>query len=146
LVFASYDAYTGPGIIAYVGYVIPKTGRAASNKRQFYTVPPLIQLILVAELVNFTFQVIYVSTAQPKCGPGCAETKVTTNKHLEIKVMQSHSTSLEAHGGEEDCSYSFMTLALDTVEWSASRLGRALLPGKDPRYTMGRRLGDIVET
>jgi hypothetical protein len=33
-------------------------------------------------------------------------------------------------GGEEYSSYSFSTSALDGGEWSASRLGRALAPGK----------------
>jgi hypothetical protein len=38
-------------------------------------------------------------------------------------------------------SYSFPTLALDGGEWSASRPGRALGPGKGPRYPLYRRLG-----
>jgi hypothetical protein len=39
---------------------------------------------------------------------------------------------MEALGGEEYSSYSFMTSALDGGEWSASRPGRALPPGKGP--------------
>jgi hypothetical protein len=38
-------------------------------------------------------------------------------------------------------SYSFLTLELDGGEWSASRSGRALVPGKDPRYPLNRTLG-----
>jgi hypothetical protein len=38
-------------------------------------------------------------------------------------------------------SHSFTTSALDVGEWSASRPGRALPPGKDPRYPLARRLG-----
>jgi hypothetical protein len=38
-------------------------------------------------------------------------------------------------------SYSFLTSALDWGEWSASRPGRALPRGKDPRYPLYRRLG-----
>jgi hypothetical protein len=34
-------------------------------------------------------------------------------------------------------SYSFMTSALEGGEYSASRLGCALLPGRDPRYPLG---------
>jgi hypothetical protein len=34
--------------------------------------------------------------------------------------------------------YSFLTLALDGGEWSASRPGRALSRGKDPRYPLYR--------
>jgi hypothetical protein len=40
---------------------------------------------------------------------------------------------MEALGGERRYSaYSFLTSALDRGEWSASRPGRALLPGKGP--------------
>jgi hypothetical protein len=40
---------------------------------------------------------------------------------------------MEALGGEERySSYSFSTSALDGGEWSASRPGRALPPGKGP--------------
>jgi hypothetical protein len=38
-------------------------------------------------------------------------------------------------------SYSFSTSALDGGEWSASRPGRALAPGKGPQYPLYRRLG-----
>jgi hypothetical protein len=38
-------------------------------------------------------------------------------------------------------SYSFLTSTLDGGEWSASRPGRALPRGKDPRYPLDRRLG-----
>jgi hypothetical protein len=38
-------------------------------------------------------------------------------------------------------SYSFMNSALDGGEWSASRPGRALPPGKGPLYPLYRRLG-----
>jgi hypothetical protein len=39
---------------------------------------------------------------------------------------------MEALGGEMYSSYSFTTSALDGGEWSASRPGRALPPGKGP--------------
>jgi hypothetical protein len=38
-------------------------------------------------------------------------------------------------------SYSFSTSTLDKDEWSASRPGRALAPGKGPRYPLDTRLG-----
>jgi hypothetical protein len=44
-------------------------------------------------------------------------------------------------GGEEYISYLFTTFALDGGEWSVSRLGCTLLPGKDPQYPLDRRLG-----
>jgi hypothetical protein len=37
---------------------------------------------------------------------------------------------MEALGGERYSSYSFMTSALEGDEWSASRTGRSLPPGK----------------
>jgi hypothetical protein len=40
--------------------------------------------------------------------------------------------SIEAHLGERRYSfYSFLTLALEGGEWSASRSGRALHPGRE---------------
>jgi hypothetical protein len=41
--------------------------------------------------------------------------------------------SIEAHLGDKRCSsYSFLTSALEGGEWSASRPGRTLPPGKEP--------------
>jgi hypothetical protein len=50
---------------------------------------------------------------------------------------------MEALRGERRYSsyYSFLTSALDGGEWSASRPGRGLPPGKNPRYPLDRRLG-----
>jgi hypothetical protein len=45
-----------------------------------------------------------------------------------------------AWGERRYISYSFLTSALDGGKWSASRPGRALPPGKDPRYPLYRRL------
>jgi hypothetical protein len=44
-------------------------------------------------------------------------------------------------GGEEYSSYSFTTSALDGGEWSASRPGRALPPGKGPPVPIGQEGG-----
>jgi hypothetical protein len=43
--------------------------------------------------------------------------------------------------GGEDSSYSFLTSALDGDEWSASRPGRALRPGKGPPVHIGQEAG-----
>jgi hypothetical protein len=45
-------------------------------------------------------------------------------------------------GGEKrKSSYSFLTSALDGGEWSASRPGRALPPGKGPPVSVGQEAG-----
>jgi hypothetical protein len=59
-----------------------------------------------------------------------------------IKKQSSPTTRHEGAWGESSYScYSFLTSALDGGEWSASRLGRALPQGKNPRYPLYRRLG-----
>jgi hypothetical protein len=49
-------------------------------------------------------------------------------------VKAKQSSPATRHGGAWEkrmyCSYSFLTSALDGGEWSASRPGRALPPGK----------------
>jgi hypothetical protein len=49
-----------------------------------------------------------------------------------IKVKESHNTSMKVQGERRYSSYSFTTSALAGGEWSASRPGRALPPGKGP--------------
>jgi hypothetical protein len=59
---------------------------------------------------------------------------------MSSKVKLSHY-SLEGDKGERRYgSYSFMTLAIDGVERSASHPGCALIWGKDPRYPLDRKL------
>jgi hypothetical protein len=48
---------------------------------------------------------------------------------------------MQAPRGRRYSSYSYLTSTLDGREWSASRSGRDLPRGKDPRYTLDRRLG-----
>jgi hypothetical protein len=52
---------------------------------------------------------------------------------------------MEALGGKEYSSYSFMTSALDGGEWSASHHGRALLPGKGPLVPTVQEAGWIPQ-
>jgi hypothetical protein len=58
------------------------------------------------------------------------------------KVKLSRYRHAGAKGEMRYSFYSFLTSALDGGEWSASRLGRALPPGKNPRYPLDRRLGE----
>jgi hypothetical protein len=48
---------------------------------------------------------------------------------------------MEAHGGEEVYLLPFLTSVLDGGEWSASRPGRALPPGKEPPVPIGQEAG-----
>jgi hypothetical protein len=69
----------------------------------------------------------------------------TWPQKMRVYVNKKQSSPAKRHGdawGERRYrSYSFTTSALDGVVWSASRPGRALAPGKDPRYPLYRMLG-----
>jgi hypothetical protein len=58
---------------------------------------------------------------------------------LDVKV--SRYTPWRRLGGEEYSSYSFTTSALDGGEWSASRPGRDLPPGKGPPLPIVQEAG-----
>jgi hypothetical protein len=59
----------------------------------------------------------------------------TKTKAVQVKAM-------EALGGKRKySSYSFLTSALDGDEWSVSRPGRALAPGKGPPVPIGQEPG-----
>jgi hypothetical protein len=61
---------------------------------------------------------------------------LTVSHVLIHKVKQSHNTLMEAQGEEKVYNfYSFTTSALEVGEWSASRPGRTLPPGKGPLDT-----------
>jgi hypothetical protein len=62
------------------------------------------------------------------------------SKGKKVKVVPLHSTEVLL-GDRRYSSYSFLTSALEGGEWSASHPGRALPPGKEPRYPLYRRLG-----
>jgi hypothetical protein len=56
-----------------------------------------------------------------------------------LKAKAVHNTPMVAQGVEWwNSSYSFTTSALDGGEWSASRPGRALPPGKRPPVPIGQ--------
>jgi hypothetical protein len=64
-------------------------------------------------------------------------------KFIQKLVCKKRKKSCPAtrHGGtlgeRRYSSYSFLTWALDGGEWSASRPGRALPPGKEPPVPIG---------
>jgi hypothetical protein len=63
--------------------------------------------------------------------------------HIKVKkgkVVPLHS--IEAHLGDRRySSYSFLTSALEGGEWSASRPGRTLPPGKEPPVPIVQEAG-----
>jgi hypothetical protein len=64
---------------------------------------------------------------------------------VKSKAVPLHA--MEALGGERRCSsYSFLTSALEGGEWSASRPGRALPPGKGPPVPTEQEAGWAPET
>jgi len=66
---------------------------------------------------------------------------VTLCMFIGKNVKLSHNTLMESQGERMYSPYSFTTSAIDGGEWSESRPGRALPPGKDPRCPLDRRLG-----
>jgi hypothetical protein len=59
----------------------------------------------------------------------------------KVNVKQSHNTSMKAQGERMHSSYSFTTWALDGGEWSASRPGSSLPPGKGPTVPIVQEAG-----
>jgi hypothetical protein len=64
-----------------------------------------------------------------------------TSKSAKGKKVKKKSCLATRHGGtlgeRRYSSYSFLISALDGGEWSASRPGRALPPGKEPPVPIG---------
>jgi hypothetical protein len=57
------------------------------------------------------------------------------------KMIRLHAMEALGVGERRYSSYSFLTSALDGGEWSASRLGRALPPGKGPPVPIVQEAG-----
>jgi hypothetical protein len=73
---------------------------------------------------------------------------VNENKGLlrkSVSVISVLSCPATSHGGtwreRRYSSYSYLNSALDGSEWSASRPGRALSPGKVPPVPIGQEAG-----
>jgi hypothetical protein len=56
------------------------------------------------------------------------------------KVKLSHYIPWRRLGEKRLSSYPFLTSELNGGEWSGTRPGRVLPPGKDRQYPLGRRL------
>jgi hypothetical protein len=69
----------------------------------------------------------------------------SSNRPIGLTVSVFASCPITCHAGAKGerkySSYSFLTSELDRGEWSTSRPGRALPPGKEPQYLLGRRWG-----
>jgi hypothetical protein len=68
-------------------------------------------------------------------GPGATQPGATADADLSDKVKLSRYTPWRRMGERRYSSYSYLTSALDGGEWSASRPGRTLPPGKGPPGT-----------
>jgi hypothetical protein len=69
-------------------------------------------------------------------------------REMFIKVTEASSPATRHGGAWEEkrySSYSFMTSELDGGEWSASRPGRALPPGKGPPVPIVQEAGWAAE-
>jgi hypothetical protein len=77
---------------------------------------------------------------------GVLDLWMTRNSLNDVKVKQYLNTPMEAYGERRYSSYSFTTSALDGGEWSASRPGRALPPGKGPPVPIVQESGWVPET
>jgi hypothetical protein len=80
--------------------------------------------------------------------PSSSGTMVLAFKMYEVgpiqeckKVKLSRYTPWRRLGERRYSSYLFLTSALDGGEWSASRPGRALPPGKEPPVPIGQEAG-----
>jgi hypothetical protein len=65
--------------------------------------------------------------------------------YVWLKLKLFHYTPWRRLRGEEYSSYSLSTSALDRAEWSASRPGRALAPGKGPTVPIVQKAGRAPE-
>jgi hypothetical protein len=61
------------------------------------------------------------------------------------KVKLFHYMPWRHMGERRYSSYSYLTSALDGGEWSASRPGHILLPGKEPSVSIGQEVGWDLE-
>jgi hypothetical protein len=66
---------------------------------------------------------------------------VALDYEVKKKAKQSRYTPWRRLGERRFSSYSFTTSALDRCEWSASRPGRAFLPGKGPPVPIVQEAG-----
>jgi hypothetical protein len=66
---------------------------------------------------------------------------VFLSRSREIKVTQPHNTLMDGQGGQEVYPLLILNLGTRWGEWSASRPGRALPPGKGPTVPTGKEAG-----
>jgi hypothetical protein len=118
------------------------TKQSAYQNTDFTLHPYFIQNKYVSHTINSRLSPGRGPTPPPPGGarPTVWETLLYIIATIK-KVTQSRYTSWRRLGERRYSSYSFSTSALDGGEWSASRPGRDLTRGKDPRYPLYRRLG-----
>jgi hypothetical protein len=111
----------------------------------------IIMLFLINIIIDIKHEVVHQEeNSNISFSMGCKRKHSILGKSFVI-----HSTTCSFHrkvkicvatrhaGAKEErtySSYSFLTTALDGDEWSALRIGHASPLGKDPRYSLDRRL------
>jgi hypothetical protein len=98
----------------------------------YYSWFPGCQLLLAGTVHSYIVVWSYFGWTEDTYSPilRCFHQPFLTSR---VKGKAVPLRSIEAHlGGRRYSSYSFLTSALEGGEWSASRPGRALPPGKEP--------------
>jgi hypothetical protein len=90
--------------------------------------------MVVFNKINYIWTVVF----WPLSPSGVERVKFTK---VKSKVTLSRYPYTGTKGESRYSFYSFLTSSLCDDEFSASRPGRALPPGIDPRYPLDRRLG-----
>jgi hypothetical protein len=97
-----------------------------------------LRVAVLCQSIGVTYSVIFDNggkSGTEYCSEitACKLSKVEwSSRAIDKKAKQSRYTPWWRLGERRYSSYSFLTSALDGGEWLASRLGRALLRGKDP--------------
>jgi hypothetical protein len=109
------------------------------NRKDTGTTVQSPQYPTVAKCITCRISASVHFKTERQCSP-CVYSMIIRSQ-LNPKVKLSHYTPQRRLEWEEYSSYSFLTSALGGGEWSASRHGRALPPGKGPPVPIVQKAG-----